>query len=590
MPTKDIHPPFRAGAKDIQSSRCRKLVWQRRIACRLCGRAGMRYHRAAMGRGVRHPTGRVIALGRLLLAALFLLAIWIDINQPAKAPVETYALLFGYAVFSAAIVAATWRNWWLDAKLAGPAHAVDIGLFWVLVFLTEGYTSPYFIFFVFLLLAAAIRWGWRETALTALLVTLLYLTAGMLAADANNQFELYWFVIRTSQLVIISLILIWFGVNRWRPHLLSPGEELRSEPSLDKSPLETGLRSAMASVRAKRGAIAWRDGERGKNKAMTIDHDRLTPVQIKKAAGLSSNWRPFLYDLCKNRGLQRDRQRNLVALQPREQILEEVATKLGLSEGLAFSFAIDTGEGQIFLESVPDLSVDHIELGEQIAASVAAHIQRHSLLRAAEESAEARSRLSLARDLHDSVVQFLAGAAFRLEAMKRAASAGRALEPELNELKQLVLEEQGELRSFITALRGGSEIALRDMVRDLQGLADRLSRHWNVECDLSASPEDMMVPTQLHLEAHQLIREAVANAVRHAGAKNIRIACAAVPDALLLDFVNDGAEFPTFGDRLEPPQSLRERVEQAGGALELSRGMDVTKLSISLPIAAGGAA
>ena len=62
------------------------------------------------------------------------------------------------------------------------------------------------------------------------------------------------------------------------------------------------------------------------------------------------------------------------------------------------------------------------------------------------------------------------------------------------------------------------------------------------------------------------------------------------PDALLLDFVNDGAEFPTFGDRLEPPQSLRERVEQAGGALELSRGMDVTKLSISLPIAAGGAA
>ena len=42
---------------------------------------------------------------------------------------------------------------------------------------------------------------------------------------------------------------------------------------------------------------------------------------------------------------------------------------------------------------------------------------------------------------------------------------------------------------------------------------------------------------------------------------------------------------PRFGDGIEPPQSLKERVEQAGGAVEVSRGMDVTKLSISLPIA-----
>jgi signal transduction histidine kinase len=37
------------------------------------------------------------------------------------------------------------------------------------------------------------------------------------------------------------------------------------------------------------------------------------------------------------------------------------------------------------------------------------------------------------------------------------------------------------------------------------------------------------------------------------------------------------------------PDSMRERVEQAGGALELSRGMQVTKVSISLPIAARAA-
>ena len=99
-----------------------------------------------MGRGLTLYTGRVIALGRLLLATLFMAAIGIDISQPAQAPMETYALLVAYQVFAAAIAALTWNDWWLDAKLAGPAHAVDIILFTIIVYLTEGYTSPFFIF------------------------------------------------------------------------------------------------------------------------------------------------------------------------------------------------------------------------------------------------------------------------------------------------------------------------------------------------------------------------------------------------------------------------------------------------------------
>jgi len=382
-----------------------------------------------MGRGFRHPSGRVIALGRLLLAFLFLVAIMIDINQPAKAPAATYALLIGYFVFAATIVVVTWKNWWFDAQVAGPAHAVDIVIFTVLVFLTEGYTSPYFIFFIFLLLAPAIRWGWRETALTAILVTLLYLVVGLLAATSHQQFEVYRFVIRTSQLVIVSLILIWFGINRWRPNL-GDGGGLLSEPSLDKSPLETGLRAAMLSIGAAKGSIVWRERGETEAKTYTIENGALMEGELQKAALTAAVTGPFLYQLSKNRALARDPERNLRALSPRDAIPRDTRIRLHLSEGLAVALQVATGEGQLFLESVPDLSLDHIDLGEQLGSNVAAHIQRHSLLRAVEESAEARSRLSLARDLHDSVVQFLAGAAFRLEAMKRSAISGRALGPE----------------------------------------------------------------------------------------------------------------------------------------------------------------
>ena len=302
---------------------------------------------------------------------------------------------------------------------------------------------------------------------------------------------------------------------------------------------------------------------------------------------MRSTGTPFLYDLGKDRALTRDAERNLAGFATRDVIAPRAASDLGLSEGLAIPIRSDWGEGELFLQGVPNLSTDYIDLAEQIGADVAAHIQSHALLKAAEESAEARSRLILARDLHDSVVQFLAGAAFRLEAMKRSIASGRDVEPEVDEMKKLMLQEQRELRSFITSLRSGPLVALNDLAKDLQGLAERLSRQWDVRCEFTARPAEMMIPTRVHLDAHQLMREAVANAVRHAKATSVTIELAAEADRLQLEIVNDGATFPVRGERPEMPISLRERVEHAGGALDLARGMGVTKMSIWLPIGEG---
>ena len=149
----------------------------------------MRYQRG-VGSRFQHSSSRVIALGRLLLASLFLVAILVDVSQPARAPAVAYAILLSYLTFAAAVAYLTWNNWWLDAKSAGPVHATDILVFSALVALTRGYTSPAFTYFTFLLLSAAIRWGWREMALTAILLTLLYLVTGLLAIPSENMMEL----------------------------------------------------------------------------------------------------------------------------------------------------------------------------------------------------------------------------------------------------------------------------------------------------------------------------------------------------------------------------------------------------------------
>jgi signal transduction histidine kinase len=280
----------------------------------------------------------------------------------------------------------------------------------------------------------------------------------------------------------------------------------------------------------------------------------------------------------------RDSEGNLRAFAPWDHIREKTAASLRLTEGLAVPVLSDRGQGQIFLEQVRGLSTDHLEAAAEISAAVVSHIQRQALMKAAEEAAEARSRLAIARDLHDSVVQFLAGAAFRLEAMKRAEASGRDLTPELDELKELMLQEQTELRSFITALRSGSQIELAELARDLQALANRLSRQWNVQCSFSLEEKDIMVPARLHLDAQQLVREAVANAVRHAGAKNVSIRLAGEEGEVTLDFINDGATYSRGPDGDRMPRSIKERVEAAGGAMDISRGMGVTKITVSLPL------
>ena len=522
-----------------------------------------------------------------MLAVLFLLAILIDVTQPAKAATVIYVAIGAYVVFAGALVALTWNDWWLDARLAGPAHAVDMLMFMLLVFGTEGYTSPFFIFFVFLLLAAAIRWGWRETALTAILVTLLYLLTGLFAVTSAADFEVYRFVVRTAQLIIVSLILIWMGANQWRGRFMLRSHKLLLEPSLEKSPLETALRAAMLDVGASRGALVWRESGQKEARAIAIRGDDRKDVTLKRPLLDGRVVTPFLYDVPLRHALRRDAEGSLRSIDPLIAIGEETSAAIGATEGLALPLFLDKGDGLMFLEQIPSLSTDHIDLGEQVASEVSAHIQRHALLKAAEENAEARSRLVLARDLHDSVVQFLAGAAFRIEAMKRSQASGRPLDAQLNELKQLMMQEQGELRSFITALRSGPEVTLQDLASDLRSLAERLSKQWAIECSFSGDGSDAQISTRLHLDVHQLVREAVANAVRHAGAKSVRIALEAAADNLRIDVVNDGAEYPRFGDTMEPPQTLKERVEQSGGEVAVSRGMGVTKVSISLPVRGG---
>ena len=133
-------------------------------------------------------SGRVIAVTRLMLAAAFLLALWIDPNQPARSSAAGYTILAGYLGIAAIFCVIAWRSWWWDFRLAWPAHVVDVLAFLSAVFFTEGvdedFTSPFLAFFAFLMLAATLRWGWRMTVATAVASTLINRFVGLAMESA----------------------------------------------------------------------------------------------------------------------------------------------------------------------------------------------------------------------------------------------------------------------------------------------------------------------------------------------------------------------------------------------------------------------
>jgi signal transduction histidine kinase len=529
---------------------------------------------------LKHRSGRVVALARAVLAATFLFAIWIDPTQPTHDVAETYFVLVSYLASSIAFTMLIWNNWWLDAKLGAVAHVIDMAAFTLLVLATDGYTSPFFVFFVFLVVSAAIRWGWRETTLTAVAVSLLFFGATVVTADAGPQFELQRFIIRSGNLVILSALLIWFGINQGFSSLTTPKGDLFKDVPPDDSPLETAVEQAARLTSAPRAILIWRASERQELSAVALSNGDIE-VSALPGMNISVPATPFLFDIARDRAFSRGPSRQMRFSKASSLLDPTSAALFGSDEGLAVPIRTDTGEGLLLLCQIRSLCIDHVDFGEILATAVSAHIQRYSLLAAVREGARAKARLSLARDLHDSIVQFLAGATFRVEAIRRAFRTGASPDHELQELKELLLHEQQELRSAIGALRSDT-IALPSLAADLRTLCDRLARQWDIQCNFSADVPDRPVPMRLHLDTHQLVREAVANAVRHAKSKSVTVELSAEDDDLRLDIGNDGSGSARLKEG--SPWSLRERVDEAEGTLMLATRTTGTNLSITLPL------
>ncbi|HET9427065.1 MAG TPA: ATP-binding protein [Allosphingosinicella sp.] len=546
----------------------------------------------------QHRSGRVIALGRLVLAAVFLLAVWLDPSQPSQNPDLAYPVLASYVIWAAGLLALTWSNWWLDHRLSASAHLVDIVAFGTLVFFTEGYTSPFYTFFVFLLLSSAIRWSWRETALTAGAVAVLFFAAGTAALAIDSaEFDLQRLLIRLTHLIVLSLLFIWFGVNQHSGMNEARSAELELPPEAEGPPIRLAMQHAADRTKAKRVVFAWWQREEPWIHVAQLDEssfgsDRVGPDHYTCFFAEEARGSAFLFDR------KRERAVCLVAsgshrLRGFSQTVDpEFARRYRVDHGLAIRIRGEEYEGELLALEIDGLCTDDLRIGQRLAAEISALFDRSSRIAGSEEAALTRARMSLGRDLHDSVVQVLAGAAFRLEALKSWIKAGRDPEPEIESVKADLTAEQRNIRSFIAALRSGrSSMQHTDLSAGLPDLIQQIERRWNLACDLSRPRGEIVAPIWVEHELHQIIREAAANAARHGRATALHVALKDGNGDIELSITDNGIGFPSAGSagngNATSPWTVHERVKGLGGTLSLFSGGGGSRLQIRVPVDSG---
>jgi signal transduction histidine kinase len=521
------------------------------------------------------------------------LAIWVDPSQPSRYASQAYVILFAYALAAAVYLAWTWNEWWLESRFAPAAHVVDILLFGVMVFLTEGYTSPFFTFFVFIILSSTVKWGWRATLLSSVAVILIFFAAGWASLRwAEGELELTRFLIRGTYLIVLSAVLVWFGVNQRSTYLRNIGSfEKPGGDNPAELPVRAALEYTMSRFGAGRGLFVLSDEEEPWVELATLDdsftRERYAPSVLNPIVHPELAGGAFIFDAGRGRALKRrgGEDQRLVGLE--HPVHAELVGRGGSSDGVAIPIRSGRYEGYMIAFKIPGLCTDDLALAEHMGEEVSSAIHRASMVSVSEEAAATRTRLSFTRDLHDSVIQLLAGTNFRLEGIRKAAAAGRDVGTEIDALQHELSGEQRELRSFIKQLREGrgrkGSPAMCDTLREL---LERLARQWNAECLLVRCPEALKLPAHLEHEVCQLVREGVANAVRHGKAGKVSISADVGQTGISLIIVDDGSGFIVDQEAegsAKKPWSLNERVRELSGSLTLYSSMNGSRITISIP-------
>ena len=541
------------------------------------------------------PSEQLIAQGRLILCGFASLIVYLA--PPAQNVVAVSTVLLVYSVLAVALVALT-NHRFLSSTARVFIHVTDIAAICVLMLVTDGSVSLlFFVFFIFALLAATLRWHWQAVVATTLMLALTPVSIGftelIFAPPMQEGSDVYAAIIRAAYLIAAGAMVAYVSSFRRRSRdrlarlahwpTRRPGEEHALSLPQILAHSANVLEAPQVLVvweEAEEPYVflsSWREGSYHERREGAGTFGSLVAPELSSAAFFTGNTSSEVVMLSKG------------PVRTKAPVIDGELIKEFFIHGAStapFTGAVCTG--RVFICDCDCWSDDHLMLSEIIAFRVAAALDRATYQR----RNASRERIRLTRDLHDGILQTLTAASLQLNLAENSPERDRR--SRLNLIKRLLAKEQRRIRDFVEETRPKAAFARQRILKgDLEQLLDESAAQWNCKTSLSVEPPDTKVAKPLFGQLSFVLAEAVANAVRHGGASKIDVGVEKSSAELLINIRDNGRGFAgrpasceherlTTSD--DGPVSLCERIGALGGSLQVTTSSKGAQLAIRVPV------
>ena len=570
---------------------------------------------------------RWLATARVILAVSALVAIRMDPTELGHSW-AAYGLFVFYMANGILIMMLLRRRQQSTAAFRLMVHTADIVWPALISIFSEGPRTPFFLFFVFVLAAAAYRWGlWETLGTAAAEVALLWAESfillhlrlgpgGSLPWAGLNGLRVNVREFEPQRLFMLSVYLLVMGLLLG--YLAEQQKHLRAEKAvvtgtLSRVRVEAGLtgtieqifHEAMSMYGASRVVVASQEShsqrvfvgelnkasgrvpsefhwlESGSRDAKTYLDD--FPGDVCYAAVDGDRWSTLALD-------DSGRQVPVVNLAPISQLRD--VQKFDSLVTVSFLFGSEW-RGRVFLfnpswrgEKQEELRF-LLDLVHQVGPAVYNVYLLHRLRR----RAGAAERARFARELHDGAVQSLIAVEMQVDVLRRQSEAGKPIGSELGRIQGLLREEVLKLRELMQQMKA-IDVDAQRLLGVLNDTVERFQRETGISARFVTDLDALDMPQRVCREILRIVQEGLVNVRKHSGARHALVRLGASPGKWSLTMEDDGKGFPFAGrynqEQMEEagkgPMIIKERVRLIAGELTVeSNPGQGTRLEISVP-------
>lgn len=558
----------------------------------------------------RNRVERRIAIGRALLATFFVGVVWLDPVERIHYNLAVYTLFGVYAVYAVALALMLRRTAVYSRRLPAIGQTVDIIVFSAFIYFTNGPTSLFFVFFVFVLIAAALRWQWRGVVVSGLACLGAFLVLEVVSAFAQlyGEFGYGELIIGIVYLGVLGWLLAFLVRHEEKLHTEVGQLAVWSRDTASRASGDAGrsgmLSHAASTMGVPRVVLVWEDDDEPHLHVESWEHGHTT---LSSAA--PSEYSPLVREdldgvafLCSDvldgsEVVVANGTRHDTPLHGDVPVHSALADRYGMKQVVSAPVHLVDGKGRLFFLDKTEMSSDDLELATIVAAGVRLIVDESRLEARLRAAAAYEERVRLARDLHDGVLQSLTATALQLERARRLYAQGSPAAREVAEAAQQSLaRDQRDLRLFVDQLKPlyTTEIVTAlDLRARLLQLREKISRQRGLDAEIVF--EDLAALTtvsdQLAADAYFIVNEALTNAARHGRARRAWVTVRFKADTLEIEIRDDGSGFPFTGhydmDSLRTtgmgPVTLMHRAATRGGTLMIDSSSAGSRVEIILP-------